>query len=54
MKIFVAGANGAICQPLIALLVRQGHSVTGMSAPREAHTKTEESWSGSRRGQCIR
>jgi len=31
MKIFVAGASGAIGQPLIAELVRQGHTVTGMS-----------------------
>lgn len=31
MKIFVAGASGAIGQPLIAELVRQGHTVTGMT-----------------------
>jgi 2-alkyl-3-oxoalkanoate reductase len=31
MKIFVAGASGAIGQPLIAALVRHGHTVTGMS-----------------------
>src|SRR5262245_35261873 len=31
MNIFVAGASGAIGQPLIAALVRQGHMVTGMS-----------------------
>src|SRR5262249_38149945 len=30
MKIFVAGASGAIGQPLIAALVRQGHTVTAM------------------------
>src|SRR5262245_54578924 len=30
MKVFVAGASGAIGQPLIAELVRQGHTVTGM------------------------
>ncbi len=30
MKIFVAGASGAIGQPLVARLVRQGHTVTGM------------------------
>jgi 2-alkyl-3-oxoalkanoate reductase len=30
MKIFVAGASGAIGQPLITELVRQGHTVTGM------------------------
>ena len=31
MKIFVAGASGAIGQPLIAELIRQGHTVTGMT-----------------------
>jgi nucleoside-diphosphate-sugar epimerase len=31
MRIFVAGATGAIGQPLIAELVRQGHKVTGMT-----------------------
>jgi 2-alkyl-3-oxoalkanoate reductase len=31
MKIFVAGATGAIGPPLIAELIRRGHTVTGMS-----------------------
>ena len=31
MRIFVAGASGAIGQPLITELVRQGHTVTGMT-----------------------
>ncbi len=31
MNIFVAGASGAIGQPLIAELVRRGHRVTGMT-----------------------
>jgi 2-alkyl-3-oxoalkanoate reductase len=31
MKIFVARASGAIGQPLIAELIRRGHTVTGMS-----------------------
>lgn len=31
MRIFVAGASGAIGRPLIAELVRQGHAVIGMS-----------------------
>ena len=31
MRIFVAGASGAIGRPLVAELVRQGHIVTGMS-----------------------
>lgn len=31
MRIFVAGATGAIGQPLLAKLVRQGHIVTAMT-----------------------
>jgi nucleoside-diphosphate-sugar epimerase len=31
MRVFVAGASGAIGQPLIVELVRQGHTVTGMT-----------------------
>jgi 2-alkyl-3-oxoalkanoate reductase len=31
LKVFVAGASGAIGRPLIAELIRQGHSVTGMT-----------------------
>lgn len=31
MKIFVAGASGAIGQPLVAQLIRHGHTVTGMT-----------------------
>ena len=33
MRIFVAGASGAIGQPLVAELVRRGHEVTGMTRP---------------------
>ncbi len=35
MKIFLAGASGAIGQPLIAELIRQGHAVTGMTQSAE-------------------
>jgi nucleoside-diphosphate-sugar epimerase len=31
MKVFVAGASGAIGEPLIAELLKQGHSVVGMT-----------------------
>jgi NAD(P)-dependent dehydrogenase (short-subunit alcohol dehydrogenase family) len=31
MRVFVAGASGAIGQPLITELGRQGHTVTGMT-----------------------
>jgi nucleoside-diphosphate-sugar epimerase len=32
MRIFVAGATGAIGQPLVTELIRQGHTVTGMTS----------------------
>lgn len=35
MKVFIAGASGAIGQPLIAELIRQGHTVTGMTQSPE-------------------
>jgi nucleoside-diphosphate-sugar epimerase len=38
MKVFVAGATGAIGRPLVAELVRQGYAVTGM-ARSEASTQ---------------
>lgn len=31
MRVFVAGATGAIGRPLVAMLVRDGHEVTGMT-----------------------
>jgi uncharacterized protein YbjT (DUF2867 family) len=31
MRIFVAGASGAIGQPLLTELIRRGHEVTGMT-----------------------
>ena len=31
MRVFVAGASGAIGRPIIAELIRQGHTVTGMT-----------------------
>ena len=38
MRVFVAGASGAIGEPLIAELLRQGHSVVGMTTS-EARAK---------------
>ena len=32
MRVFVAGASGAIGEPLIGELLRQGHSVVGMTS----------------------
>jgi nucleoside-diphosphate-sugar epimerase len=42
MKIFVAGASGAIGRPLIAELVRSGHAVTGMTRSADAAAKMQE------------
>jgi 2-alkyl-3-oxoalkanoate reductase len=35
MRVFVAGASGAIGEPLIAELLKQGHSVVGMTTNEE-------------------
>ncbi len=42
MRVFVAGASGAIGEPLIAELLKQGHFVVGMTTS-EARAKTLES-----------
>lgn len=41
MRVFVAGASGAIGEPLIAELLKQGHSVVGMTTT-EARAKSLE------------
>ncbi len=41
MRIFVAGASGAIGQPLVAELIRQGHTVTGMTRSAAGAQKLE-------------
>jgi 2-alkyl-3-oxoalkanoate reductase len=42
MKVFVAGASGAIGQPLIVELVKRGHEVTAMSRSAESAKKLED------------
>lgn len=43
MKIFVAGATGAIGRPLIAQLLRQGHDVVALTrSPEKAQTLAEQ------------
>jgi 2-alkyl-3-oxoalkanoate reductase len=42
MRIFVAGASGAIGRPLIMALVNQGHQVTGMTRSESAAQKLTE------------
>ena len=39
MKVFVAGASGAIGQPLLAELIRRGHEVTAMTRSAESAKK---------------
>ena len=41
MRVFVAGASGAIGEPLIAELLKRGHSVVGMTTS-EARAKNLE------------
>jgi 2-alkyl-3-oxoalkanoate reductase len=41
MRVFVAGASGAIGEPLIAELLKQGHSVVGMTTSQERAKKLE-------------
>lgn len=41
MRVFLAGASGAIGEPLIAELLKQGHSVVGMTTT-EARAKNLE------------
>ncbi len=41
MRVFVAGASGAIGEPLIAELLRQGHSVVGITTSAERAKKLE-------------
>jgi 2-alkyl-3-oxoalkanoate reductase len=42
MKIFVAGASGAIGLPPIAELIRRGHTVTGMTSSEAGARKIIE------------
>ena len=42
MKIFVAGASGALGLPLIAELIRRGHTVTGMTTSEAGARKIIE------------
>ena len=42
MNIFVAGASGAIGQPLITELIRKGHAVTGMTRTETGAQKLRE------------
>ncbi|MGD9633267.1 MAG: NAD-dependent epimerase/dehydratase family protein [Pirellulales bacterium] len=42
MKIFVAGASGAIGRPLVAELLRRGHTVTGLTNSERGAAKLKE------------
>lgn len=41
MHVFLAGASGAIGEPLIAALLKQGHSVVGMTTSKERAKKLQ-------------
>jgi nucleoside-diphosphate-sugar epimerase len=42
MKVFMAGASGAIGQPLVAELIRRGHKVTGMTHSEAGAKRLQE------------
>ena len=42
MRVFVAGASGAIGQPLVRELVQAGHTVTGMTQSEEGARKLQQ------------
>jgi nucleoside-diphosphate-sugar epimerase len=46
VNIFVAGASGAIGQPLVAELIRQGHTVTGMTHSDAGADKLKQAGAG--------
>jgi nucleoside-diphosphate-sugar epimerase len=41
MRVFVAGASGALGRPLIPRLVEAGHEVTGMTRSRDRAAEIE-------------
>lgn len=53
MKIFIAGATGAIGQPLIAELIRQGHAVTGMTTSAAGAAKLARAGAGVARVSAL-
>ena len=56
MHVFVAGASGAIGLPLIAELIAQGHSVTGMTHSEAGALPPRAAWCvrrGSERFRCL-
>lgn len=46
MRIFIAGASGAIGQPLVAGLIRRGHAVTGMTRSYAGEQKLAKAGAG--------
>ena len=52
MKVFVAGASGAIGRPLVRQLVAAGHEVTGMT--RREERAAEIRAAGATRGRLRR
>ena len=60
MRVFVAGASGAIGRPLVPKLVAAGHEVTGMTRSEERAeacarpARARPSWTCSTRTRCAR
>lgn len=54
MKIFVAGATGAIGRPLIAQLLAQGHDVVGLTRSSEKASTLTEQWAKASIRQSLR
>jgi nucleoside-diphosphate-sugar epimerase len=50
MRVFVAGATGAIGRPLVGKLIEAGHEVTGITRSQERATALE--WAGARAVVC--
>jgi nucleoside-diphosphate-sugar epimerase len=53
VKIFIAGATGAIGQPLIAELICQGHAVTGMTTSAAGAAKLARAGAGVARVSAL-
>jgi nucleoside-diphosphate-sugar epimerase len=53
VKIFIAGATGAIGHPLIAELIRQGHAVTGMTTSAAGAAKLARAGAGVARVSAL-
>ena len=54
MRVFVAGASGAIGEPLITELLKSGHSVVGMTTNEERAKNLERQGAAVEHRECAR